>query len=217
MRHPRGSDEFTRVLSFSDALFGIAMTLLVVAIGVPRLDDGGDPGELLSALWDLEPEITSFVISFAVIGRYWLAHHSFFARLDAVDSRLMGTNLVYLAFVAFLPFPTALLGEYFSNPVSVALYAPIVAAVSGLEVVMFVQATRSGLLAQAMPGDVFRWGVAASLLPVALFLASVPVAFVSTRLAVVVWLALIPAEMLLDRRRPPGTEQHFGSVSRQPR
>jgi uncharacterized membrane protein len=212
MRHRRGTDEFTRVLAFSDALFGIAMTLLVVGIGVPRLDDAGDPGELLSALWDLEPEITSFVISFAVIGRYWHAHHTFFALLDGVDGRLMTTNLVYLAFVAFLPFPTALLGEYFSNPVSVAVYAPVVAAISGLEVVMFVQAARGRLLRRAVPRGVFRWGMTASLLPVALFLASVPVAFLNTRLAVVVWLAVIPAELLLNRRRPAGADAYFSSV-----
>jgi uncharacterized membrane protein len=212
MRHRRGTDEFSRVLAFSDALFGIAMTLLVVSIGVPRLADENDPGELLSALGDLEPEITSFVISFAVIGRYWLAHHTFFAQLEGVDGRLMTTNLVYLAFVAFLPFPTALLGEYFGNPVSVALYAPIVAAVSGLEVVMFVQARRGGLLRRAIPRDVFRWGVAASLLPVAFFLASVPVAFLSTRLAVAVWVALVPAELLLDRHRPAGAGDDLSSV-----
>jgi uncharacterized membrane protein len=103
---PRGSDEFTRVLTFSDGLFAISMTLLVVGIGVPELGaQGGDERALIDALGDLLPEIVSFVISFAVIGRYWLAHHGTFARLAAMDYGLIAWNLLYLAFIAFLPSP----------------------------------------------------------------------------------------------------------------
>ena len=66
-----------------------------------------------------------------MIGRYWAAHHQFFARLARIDNGMIAINLVYLAFIAFLPFPTGLLGEYFENPLSVALYAVVVAIVSG--------------------------------------------------------------------------------------
>jgi uncharacterized membrane protein len=133
------------VLAFSDGLFAIAMTLLVVAIGVPTLSDGDSVHELAEALNDLSPELISFFISFAVIGRYWAAHHLFFAQLARMDRGLIGLNLVYLAFVAFLPFPTALLGEYFDNPLSVVIYAVNVALVSGMEVVLFRHAHRAGL------------------------------------------------------------------------
>ncbi len=84
--HERGTDEFSRVLAFSDGLFAIAMTLLVVGISLPVLRVAGDEAEMVRALNDLGPQILSFVISFAVIGRYWYAHHSFFAMLRAVDS-----------------------------------------------------------------------------------------------------------------------------------
>jgi uncharacterized membrane protein len=199
----RGSEEFNRVLAFSDGVFAIAMTLLVVAIGVPGLGaEGSDEGALLDALDDLVPEIVSFCISFAVIGRYWLAHHQTFARLAAMDYGLVGLNLVYLAFIAFLPFPTALLGSYFENPVSVALYALMVGAVSGLEVVVFRHAHRRALFERAMPEHVFRWGVLASTLPVAFFWVAIPLAFVNTILAVAMWFAVVPVEVALDRRAP---------------
>src|SRR5436190_9845326 len=127
----RGSEEFSRVLGFSDGVFAIAMTLPVVGIAIPTLSDGGDVGQLADALNDRVANFVSFFISFAVIGRYWAAHHQFFARLARIDNGMIAINLVYLAFIAFLPFPTGLLGKYFENPLSVALYAVVVAIVSG--------------------------------------------------------------------------------------
>jgi uncharacterized membrane protein len=192
-----------RVLAFSDGLFAIAMTLLVVGIGVPTLGaSGADESAMLDAINDLLPEIISFFISFAVIGRYWVAHHRFVGWLGAMDYGLVGINLVYLAFIAFLPFPTGLLGSYFENPISVATYALAIAVISGLEVVLFRHAHRRALLAREMPESVFRWGSATSLLPVAFFLLSVPVAFLSSVVAVALWFAAAPFEKVLDRYRP---------------
>lgn len=206
--YERDSAEFNRVLTFSDGLYAIAMTLLVVGIGVPMLQEPGDEGELLSELGDLVPELFSFFLSFAVIGRYWVAHHQFFARLRAVDGGLIAINLVYLAFVAFLPFPTALLGNYFENPISVALYALSVAAVSGLEVALFARAYGSGLLRRRIPPEVYRWGATVAFSPVVFFLLSIPVAFVSTVAAVAVWFLAVPAQLLIfDRRKPPRTDE----------
>jgi len=206
---PRGSEEFSRVLAFSDGLFAIAMTLLVVGITVPELTDGGDEGELLEAYSDLASEVISFFISFVVIGRYWIAHHQFFRLLRAMDYALVWINLVYLAFIAFLPFPTGVMGSYFDNPISVATYAVAVALVSGLEVVLFRHAHRAGLLQREMPEPVYRWGVLASTMPVVFFLISVPVAFLNTVAAVAIWFVAAPVLGLLQSRRPPQTEEWF--------
>src|SRR5262245_2740094 len=77
--------EFDRVAFFSDAVFAIAMTLLVVGIGIPSVAQG----ELGDALREKQSEITSFFVSFVVLGNYWLAHHRFFHRLASVSSVLM--------------------------------------------------------------------------------------------------------------------------------
>jgi uncharacterized membrane protein len=199
---PRGGEEFSRVLAFTDGLFAIAMTLLVVGIDVPTLMDGRDEGELLDALGELHTEVVSFFISFAVIGRYWVAHHQFFSLLRAMDYGLIWINLVYLAFIAFLPFLTGVLGSYFENPVSVAAYALAVAVVSGLEVVLFRHAHRSRLLTREMPEVVYRWGAVTSLLPVVFFLLSIPLAFLNTVVAVACWFLAVPVQVVLDRRRP---------------
>jgi uncharacterized membrane protein len=204
-----GSGEFSRVVAFSDGVFAIAMTLLVIGVVVPTLSDPRSVSELAEALNDLLPNIISFFISFAVIGRYWMAHHGFFGRLGGVDRGLIGLNLVYLAFIAFLPFPTALLGEFFENPLSVAVYAVAVAIVSGLEVVMFRHAQRHDLMRETIPWDVYRWGVVMSLSPVLFFLISVPIAFLNTTLAVAAWALMLPFQMFANRYKPEGADRYL--------
>jgi uncharacterized membrane protein len=197
------------VLAFSDGLFAIAMTLLVVGVTIPTLDSADDIGELADALSDQESSFISFFISFAVIGRYWIAHHHMFSLIARVDDGLVWINLVYLAFIAFLPFPTALLGTYFENPLSIAIYAVNVALISGLEVVLFRHTYRNRLLARAMPEDVYRWGAALSLTPVLFFVLSIPIAFVSTPLAVASWFLAVPFDWVAERWKPAEADQYL--------
>jgi len=209
-RFDRGSEEFGRVLAFSDGMFAIAMTLLVVGIAVPTIADADSVSDLAEALDDLSDQIISFFISFAVIGRYWVAHHQMFSLLKAFDPALIRLNLLYLALIAFLPFPTALLGDYFSNPLALSVYAVTVAATSGLEVVLLRHAHRRGLLTRRMPEDVFRWGLYGSLVPVVTFLGSIPVAFaLGAQAAVLIWLLGIPAGLALARRSPDAVDEFF--------
>ncbi len=109
-----------------------------------------------------------------MIGRYWVAHHVFFSQLQRMDRGLIWLNIVYLSFIAFLPFPTALLGNFFENPLAFTIYAVAVAVVSGMELVMFRHAYRHGLLRRQIPEDVYRWGATLSLSPVIFFMLSIP-------------------------------------------
>jgi uncharacterized membrane protein len=205
--YDRDSVEFARTLTFTDGLFAIAMTLLVVDLAVPTLTHESSVHELADALNDDSAKFISFFISFAVIGRYWLAHHAYFSALVRMDRALIALNLVYLAFIAFLPFPTALLGEYFSNPLSIAIYAVNVAIVSGMEVVLFSWAQNHDLLERKLPRDVYRYGIAMSLAPVFFFLFSIPVAFISTTLAACCWFLGVPFAAIADRWRPKDADE----------
>jgi uncharacterized membrane protein len=203
----RDSAEFARVLAFTDGLFAIAMTLLVVALGVPNLSDSNSIHGMADALNDLLPDFVSFFISFAVIGRYWLAHHQFVSLLKAMDQPIVFLNLVYLAFIAFLPFPTALLGEYFSNPLSIVIYAVNVAFVSGMEVVLLRHAYRNRLLEKQPSEEVYRYATVMSLSPVLFFAISIPIALVSTPIAVCMWFLGIPLAAVADRWKPEGADE----------
>src|SRR5262245_3298439 len=182
------------------------MTLLIVAIAVPSLNDHDSVHELADALEDLVPDFISFFISFAVIGRYWAAHHQFFSLLKGMDKGLIGLNLVYLCFIAFLPFPTALLGENFENPLSIAIYAVNVAMVSGMEVVLFRHAYRSALLTDQPSPAVYRYNSMMSLSPVVFFVGSIPFAFISTTVAVCIWFLGLPFGIIAQRWEPEGAK-----------
>jgi uncharacterized membrane protein len=206
----RDSVEFSRTLAFTDGLFAIAMTLLVVDLAVPVIKDTESVHDLADALADDSATFVSFFISFAVIGRYWLAHHQFVSLLDAMDQAFIGLTLIYLAFIAFLPFPTALLGRYFENPLTIVIYAVSVGIVSGMEVVLFRHAYRRNLMRKKPTPEVYRFGVIASLSPVFFFVISIPVAFVDTTLAVLIWFLTAPLGAWLERRAPEGAESLLG-------
>jgi uncharacterized membrane protein len=192
--------EFDRFAFFSDAVYAIALTLLVVGIAVPTVEDIRSSREMWDVLYDLRQEFATFFVAFAVIGRYWLAHHRFVAVLGAVDTRLMALNLVYLAFVAFLPFPIALVGRYEQNVVAFVFVTAILSCVSALETWLFVVARRRGLLVVTVPQEVYRVGLAASMLPVVVFLLSIPLAAATnSTIALLSWIVIWPLELLIDR------------------
>lgn len=206
--------EFDRFAFFTDAVFAIALTLLVVALALPDLSENSTRAiDMLRALDRLAPDVIGFFIAFILIARYWLAHHTFVAQLRAVDRPLMSINLLYLAFVAFLPFPSGLVGKYEQNPISVLLFAFCLAVISSLEVVMFSHAHKAGLMRKAMPEEVYRWGKFSALTPVCVFILSAPLAFVSTTLTLISWMITIPIGMWFDRHAPEGVEDYLLGVS----
>ena len=89
------------------------------------------------------------------------------------------------------------------------MYSTAVAAVSGMEVVLFRHARRRALLQRPMPDDVYRWGVAVSLAPVGFFCLLIPLAFVNTTLAVASWFLAVPYQVIQNRRMPAHAEEHL--------
>jgi uncharacterized membrane protein len=198
-------------MSFTDAVFAIAMTLLVVEIGVPETVEGArdDPAALLGAFADKGPLIFAFFLGCYVIGLYWAAHHRFMSWLEAVDRGFVVLTVVYLAFVALLPFPTGVLGEFGQNPISVVAFALNMGAVSGMEAVLFAYARRRGLFREELPSDVYRWSLGSSLLPVLAFALSIPVAFVLPLLSIAMWFLAIPLQAVWSRHRPAATGRYL--------
>src|SRR4029078_11787527 len=91
--------EFNRIVAFSDGVFAIAITLLVLALTFPP-----HLSHLRRALLNNQDDFIAYAISFAVLGRYWLAHHRFFSSLERFDGRPMALNLLYLPCLPVVPF-----------------------------------------------------------------------------------------------------------------
>jgi uncharacterized membrane protein len=96
----------TRVVAFSDGVFAIAITLLVLTVSQPR--NYRNLGHELGTRW---PSLAAYIVSFAVIGIMWINHHTVFTHIEHVDRGLLYLNLVLLMTIAFLPYPTGVLGE----------------------------------------------------------------------------------------------------------
>src|SRR6266436_4907934 len=116
-----------RVESFSDCVIAFAITLLILDIHLQDVGTTTNSAEMIHAIMALAPHFLIYVISFLICTVAWIAHHEFIHDLDHVDSRLLWLNSLYLMWIAFLPFPTALLGNHPEQPVAVAIYGSVCA------------------------------------------------------------------------------------------
>ena len=110
---PGTPNETARIEAFSDGVFAIAITLLILEIRVPPQTPDGVLRDALRALW---PSYVAFLASFMTIGVMWLNHHRLFSLINKKDDGLIVLNLLLLLGITWLPFPTALLAEHLLGP-----------------------------------------------------------------------------------------------------
>ena len=111
-----------RLIFFSDAVFAIAITLLIIEIHVPEVHQPASDLAYISALAKLAPSFASFFISFFVIGAFWAGHHRAFSLARHYAPGLLLPNLTMLCAIAFMPFATAYMSGNFGETVPHALY-----------------------------------------------------------------------------------------------
>ncbi|HEX7774439.1 MAG TPA: TMEM175 family protein [Pyrinomonadaceae bacterium] len=136
---------FERVVFFSDAVFAIVITLLVLELKVPHLSEHSDSG-LQRALFELIPRVLGFVISFLIIGMMWVEHHRIFRYIADYDAGLLWRNLLLLLCVSFVPFPTALFSENFWSRTAFILYTASFGGVATAKLLIWRHAVKAGLL-----------------------------------------------------------------------
>ncbi len=186
--------EFNRIVAFSDGVFAIAITLLVLGLLIPE-----GQKNLTRTLLDQDADLIAYAISFAVIGRLWISHHRFFATLERFDGALMGLNLVYLAFLVLVPFTSQVLGDYSRQTAAVVLYAINLACVSLTFQAQIIYAYRRDLVwPEARESE--RLAGPANFLVAIVFLVSIPIAFISTTVATVMWVGMFAAGKRLEDR-----------------
>lgn len=195
-RRAENEVEFGRIVAFSDGVFSIAITLLVLNLGI---DKGLTEGQIDNALWDQRDVFFAYAISFAVIGRFWLVHHRFFAEVHAFDGRLIALNLLYLGWIVLIPFSSELLGEYGGTTTAVVFYSANLAVVVLLGLSMGADARRRGLT--QIDDRKHRENQIRSAYIAAIFLLSIPVALLAPELAPYIWLVLFvdPSSRLAAR------------------
>jgi len=187
---------FERLLFFSDAVFAIAITLLALDIRLPPESAGLTNDELLLRLLEIWPKYLSYVISFLVIGSFWMAHHVRFRVITGYDGRLMLINLLLLMVIAFVPFPTAVLSES-GNQTATIFYALTMVVAGLLSALMWWHAFRSKELVSVEHRQQGRRIILRSLIIPAVFLLSIGIAFIDDDLAKYSWLLIALLNVLL--------------------
>ncbi len=193
-----------RLAAFSDGVFAIAITLLILPLTEANVRDAHVREDLLA----LEPQFLALVLSFAVIGRFWLLHHDDLRQMTGATQRVLVANLVFLFFVVVLPFPTALLGDGDSATATI-IYALAIIGTSLSSLGVWLAAEHGGVIppeAHRTTGRRKYYGTTAVVLG---FVPSLPLAFVDQDWARYSWLLAIPfswiAERLEKRGRPVPT------------
>jgi TMEM175 potassium channel family protein len=126
-RFGQGELPLGRIEAFSDGVFAIVGTLLVLEFSVPVLHNPRSAEELGHRLLDLLPAFLSWMISFIIVCKFWLNHHHILGLARCADYGMVWLNSIFLMFQSFIPFPTALMGQYPSNPLAVAMFGVIMA------------------------------------------------------------------------------------------
>lgn len=185
-----------RMAFFSDAVFAIAMTLLVIDLKIP--DD--HPGTAWDVIVTEFPSFLAYALSFVIIGLNWLGHHRKFKVIKRNDPGLMVINLALLFFVTFVPFPTSLLSTYGAEVPAVVLYAFVVGLLSVIQWIEWTYAWRKKLVDDSVDTNLYRYVGASLLMTPAVFWFSIILALaVSPEIAMYSWFLLIPVNIITGR------------------
>lgn len=139
----QGSEfRLTRVETFSDGVFAIVVTLLVLELQVPTLKDPHSAAELARQLLQQLPKFLSWLISFIIVCKFWISHHQLLELARHADHGMMWLNSLFLMSQAFVPFPTALLGRDYDNPLAVSFFGVALAVSTLLFIALQAYVTR---------------------------------------------------------------------------
>lgn len=183
-----------RLVLFSDAVIAITITLLVLEIRLPEGFGEFDDSALWHALLELAPRFLAYLISFMVIGVYWLNHHAKFGHIEKSSRGLLSINLLFLLFIGVVPFTTSLIAEN-GGALATAIYAGGMVC-CGLSLMwIWAYSDARGMIDAALSPGRRRNILLTTLLSSIIFAASIPLALFSADLAKWLWLLIIPASL----------------------
>lgn len=138
-----------------DGIFAVALTVLVLEVKVPELNNPGSARELLSAVGASTPLVIAYFVSFALLGLFWVWHHGLKDKIRLIDGALLFCTLTFLALVCFFPFAAAVFGRYmiYGNVTALLVYLPLVGLILALQLLYFYLAMRRGLIIAEVTGD----------------------------------------------------------------
>jgi|ERR1041384_3914208 len=187
--------EKDRVEALSDGVFAVGMTLLVFGFKLNNVPSSTLSFHLLR-LW---PQLLAYILSFVIVGVYWVAHHTQFHFVVKVNRSLLWLNTLFLMIVAFIPFPTSLLGVYPDSRASIILYGCTLIVANIFLSSIWSYANRAGLLSPAVSDHFRRFALRVTLAPIGVYLLAIGFSFVSLTTSLALF-ASVPAFFIIPNR-----------------
>ena len=189
------------VVSFGDAIFAFAITLMTLSIDVPDLPPNLTESQLLSRLYDMYPQVESYIISFAVIAIFWVSYHQVFNFIKESHISMVYLNLLFLLFITFLSVSTSLVINYGSYQIPYVLYCILVIMTSTLLALIWWIGTKDYRLIDKNIHPLFIKGVMVNILLIPLvFAISILISFFDLNIAQYLWLAIAPLNIVVKRK-----------------
>jgi uncharacterized membrane protein len=196
----RGRYGLDRVLAISDGVFAFAVTLLVLDLAVPVLSPGASSTDLWQALSKEWVSFLSYITSFFIAGVWWNAHNQNFRLIRGSDSTLRWLNLLFLLWIALLPFFTKILDQYNTLQVAVVLYATDQAAAGIFMGLSWWYASRNHrLVDKDLKESAIKSRLLTNVVAPFFFIISMGISFVDPVIATYSWFAIFPVLILTHR------------------
>jgi len=184
-RHRHGLD---RTLALSDGVFAFAVTLLVLDLFVPTLSPGASSTDLWQALSKEYISFLNYIFSFLIAGVWWNGHHRGFERVRNSNSTLRWLNLLFLLWIALLPFFTKLLDQYSTLQLGVVLYAVDQAAAGlSLTLIWLYASSKHRLIVKNLDKRTIGFAAVRSAIAPIVFLVSIGLSFIDPNFAIYSW------------------------------
>ena len=188
------------VIAFADAIFAFSITFMAISIQIPDLPENLTQAQVINRLLELRPQFEIYVISFFVIGIYWISYHQVFNRIEGSHPIMAWLTLVFLFFITLISFATDLQVDYGFYQVVFILYALVLTLAGSLLTLIWLHATKNKLIDKSMSKTEIQSISLQSILPPSVFAISILVSFINLQIANYFWMVIILVKIITRKK-----------------
>ena len=189
------------VISFSDAIFAFSITFMALSIQLPSLPENLTQTQVIQSLvGELGLRFAIYVISFFVIGLYWISYHQIFNHIVGSHAIIVWLNLVFLFFITIIPFAVDLQVDYGFYQVIFIVYALVLTLAGSSLTLIWLHARKNRLVDKSLNHTEIQNILVESILTPSVFAISILVSIIDIQIAYYFWIAIIPAKIILRRK-----------------
>jgi uncharacterized membrane protein len=187
-------------ISFSDAIFAFSITFMAVTIEIPNLPENLTQIQLIQSLVGELGPFAIYVISFFVIGAYWISYHQIFNHIIGSHVIIVWLNLVFLFFITLIPFAVDLQVDYGFYQVMFILYALVLIMAGSLLTFIWLHARKNRLIDKSLSHTEIQNILLGSILLPSVFVISILVSIIDLQVAYYFWLVIVPTKIIIRKK-----------------